>query len=125
MNSYLGQYASIGLLLCVGIGFITGSLLLNRLLRPHVPTSAKLVSYECGVDPVGGDWAQTQLRYYIFAYLYLIFAVEAAFLFPWAVAFGSANRAVAVQLGSEMGIFVWLLALGLLYAWRKGVLRWV
>ncbi len=124
MDSYLGQYAALGLLLCVGVGFVAASFVLNRLLRPHDPTAAKLSSYECGVDPVEGDWAQTQLRYYIFAYMYLIFAVEAIFLFPWAVIF-SANRHVAAALSVEMAIFVGMLALGLLYAWRKGVLRWL
>jgi NADH-quinone oxidoreductase subunit A len=125
VDSYLGQYAPLGLLLCVGVGFVAGSFALSRLLSPHHPTPAKLSSYECGVDPVAGDWAQTQLRYYIFAYMYLIFAVEAIFLFPWAVIFRAANRELAAVLGVEMAIFVGMLALGLVYAWRKGVLRWV
>ncbi|HEX3732651.1 MAG TPA: NADH-quinone oxidoreductase subunit A, partial [Mycobacteriales bacterium] len=84
MHSYLGQYASLGLLLCLGVGFVSVSFLLNRLLAPSASNPAKLTSYECGVDAVGGDWAQTQLRYYVFAYMYVIFAVEAIFLFPWA-----------------------------------------
>ena len=124
MDSYFGQYLSLGTILAVGIGFIAVSLGANRLLRPDLPTPEKLTTYECGVDPSGGGWAQTQLRYYIFAYLYVIFAVEAVFLFPWVVVFDSAGRAAAARLSAEMGIFVGLLALGLLYAWRKGVLRW-
>ncbi len=125
MDTYLGQYAALGLLLAVGVGFVTVSLALNRLIRPNDPTPAKLTGYECGVDPVGGGWAQTQLRYYVFAYMYLIFAVEAVFLFPWAAIFRTADPAVMAALGVEMAIFVGMLALGLLYAWRKGVLRWV
>ena len=94
----------------------------NRLLRTNRPSAAKTTTYECGLDPVGGDWAQAQIRYYVYAYLYVLFAVESVFLFPWAVIFarpGFGRGAVA-----EMGIFVAVLALGLLYAWRKRVLRW-
>ena len=96
----------------------------NRVLRPRNPANppGKFESYECGIDPVGGDWAQAQGRYYVYAYLYVLFAVESVFLFPWAVIFdrpGFGLTAVA-----EMGVFVGLLALGLLYAWRKRVLRW-
>ncbi len=122
MNGYLGQYASLGLLLIVGIGFLAFAFTANRLIRPHRPTPAKLSTYECGVDPVGADWAQAQIRYYVYAYLYVLFAVESVFLFPWAVIFDRPGFGVVTLV--EMGIFVTLLALGLLYAWRKGVLRW-
>ncbi|MDQ1645944.1 MAG: NADH-quinone oxidoreductase subunit, partial [Cryptosporangiaceae bacterium] len=84
---------------------------------------AKQSTYECGVDPVGGGWAQTQIRYYVYAYLYVLFAVESVFLLPWAVVFDRPGFGLSSIL--EMGLFVALLALGLLYAWRKGVLRWV
>ena len=116
MDTYLGQYASLGLLLCLGVGFVSASYLLNRTLAPQLPHPAKVTGYECGVDPVGGNWAQTQLRYYVFAYMYVIFAVEAVFLFPWAVLFRAAARGLMTQLGAEMGVFVALLALGLIYA---------
>ncbi|MFI5958768.1 NADH-quinone oxidoreductase subunit A [Cryptosporangium sp. NPDC051539] len=122
MDSYLGQYASLGALLIVGVGFVAVSFGVNRVLAPHQPSAAKLSTYECGVDPVGGDWAQAQIRYYVYAYLYVLFAVESVFLFPWAVVFDRPGFGVATLV--EMGIFVGLLALGLLYAWRKGVLRW-
>jgi NADH-quinone oxidoreductase subunit A len=71
---------------------------------------------------VGGDWAQAQIRYYVYAYLYVLFAVESVFLFPWALVFDSKGFGLATVV--EMGIFVGLLALGLLYAWRKRVLSW-
>ena len=122
MDGYLGQYASVGLLFVVGVGFVALSFGVNGFLAPHRPTPAKLSTYECGVDPVGGDWAQAQIRYYVYAYLYVLFAVEAVFLFPWAVIFDRPGFGVATLV--EMGLFVGLLALGLLYSWRKGVLRW-
>jgi NADH-quinone oxidoreductase subunit A len=124
MRGYLGSYATLGLLLLAGVAFFAVAFGANRVLRPAHPNAApgKLTNYECGLDPVGGDWAQAQIRYYLYAYLYVLFAVESVFLFPWAVVFarpGFGRTAVV-----EMGIFVGVLALGLLYAWRKRVLRW-
>lgn len=123
MDGYLGSYASLGLMLLVGIGFVSVAMTANRLLRPHRPSVAKQTTYECGVDPVGGDWAQSQIRYYVYAYLYVLFAVESVFLFPWAIIFDRPGFGVTTVV--EMAIFVALIALGLLYAWRKGVLRWL
>ena len=94
----------------------------NRLLRPSRPANppGKYETYECGLDPVGGDWAQAQIRYYVYAYLYVLFAVESVFLFPWATIF----ERLGYQAVVEMAIFVFILALGLLYAYRKKVLVW-
>jgi NADH-quinone oxidoreductase subunit A len=122
VDGYLGQYATLGVLLLVGIGFVASAFGANGVLAPHRPTVAKLTTYECGVDPVGGDWAQTNIRYYVFAYLYVLFAVESVFLFPWAVVYDRPGYGVTTLV--EMGIFVGLLGLGLLYAWRKGTLHW-
>lgn len=122
MGSYLGGYATLGLLLVVGAGFFAVAFTANRLLRPHRPTAEKLTTYECGLDPVGGDWAQSQIRYYVYAYLYVLFAVESVFLFPWAVIFDRPGYGAVTVV--EMAIFVGVLALGLLYAWRKRVLHW-
>jgi NADH-quinone oxidoreductase subunit A len=124
MGSYLESYATLGLLLVVGAGVFVAAFSANRLVRPARPNPApdKFDTYECGLDPVGGDWAQAQIRYYLYAFLYVLFAVESVFLFPWAVIYARpefGHTAVA-----EMGIFVGVLALGLLYSWRKGVLRW-
>jgi NADH-quinone oxidoreductase subunit A len=124
VDGYLTSYATLGLLLLVGTAVFAGSFGANRLLRPASPARppGKLTNYECGLDPVGGDWAQAQIRYYLYAYLYVLFAVESVFLFPWAVVYarpGFGRTAVV-----EMGVFVAVLALGLLYAWRKRVLRW-
>jgi len=123
MRSYLGGYASVGLLLLIGIAFVTVAFSVNRLLRPHDPRPEKLLTYECGVDPVGEGWAQTQVRYYVFAFLYVLFAVEAVFLFPWATVFS--KRGFGTTSLVEMLVFIAFLAVGLLYAWRKKVLEWV
>ncbi len=122
MGGYLGSYATLGLLLLAGVLFFVVAMTANRLLRTTRPSREKSTTYECGLDPVGGDWAQAQIRYYVYAYLYVLFAVEAVFLFPWAVIFDDPGFGMVAVV--EMGIFVGVLALGLLYAWRKRVLRW-
>jgi NADH-quinone oxidoreductase subunit A len=123
MHGYFDSYLSIVVLLLVGGLIVGGALLANRSLRPHRPTAGKLTTYESGVDPVGEGWAQSYVRYYVFAYLYVIFAVDAVFLFPWATVF-SARGFGSVTLG-EMFVFLAVIAAGLAYAWRKGVLGWV
>jgi NADH-quinone oxidoreductase subunit A len=112
----------LGLLLAAGVVIFVAAMSANRLLRTERPSAAKSATYECGLDPVGGDWAQAQIRYYVYAYLYVLFAVESVFLFPWAVIFSSPGFGMTAVV--EMAIFVGVLALGLLYAWRKRVLRW-
>jgi NADH-quinone oxidoreductase subunit A len=125
VGGYLGSYATLGLLLVVGVAVFGGALSANRLLRPARPADpfGKRETYECGLDPVGGDWAQAQIRYYLYAYLYVLFAVESVFLFPWAVVYARPQFGRGAAL--EMAVFVGVLALGLLYAWRKRVLRWI
>jgi NADH-quinone oxidoreductase subunit A len=124
VDGYLGSYATLGLVLVVGVLVFVGAFAANRLLRPAYPAepAGKRISYESGIDPVGGDWAQAQIRYYVYAYLYVLFAVEAVFLFPWAVVFDRDGFGLVTV--AEMGVFVAVLALGILYAWRKKVLTW-
>ncbi|MBV9291178.1 MAG: NADH-quinone oxidoreductase subunit A [Frankiales bacterium] len=123
MHGYFGGYALVGLLGLLGVGFVAFGLGANRFLRPWRNSGDKLVTYESGVDPVGTDWAQTQVRYYVYAFLYVVFAVDAVFLFPWATVFARAGFG-GLSLG-EMFVFLGFLAVGLLYAWKKGVLEWV
>ena len=88
--------------------------------RPD-PRPQKYIAYESGVDPVGDGWSQSQIRYYVFALLFVMFDVETVFIFPWAVRL----EALGIFGLVEAAAFIVILALGLLYAWRKGVLRWV
>jgi NADH-quinone oxidoreductase subunit A len=124
VDGYLGSYATLGLLLVAGVLFLAAAFGANRLLRPARPANpaGKTESYECGLDPVGSDWAQAEIRYYVYAYLFVIFAVEAVFLFPWAVIYAEPGFGMATVV--EMGVFLGILALGILYAWRRRVLYW-
>ncbi|MFC7545198.1 NADH-quinone oxidoreductase subunit A [Plantactinospora sp. GCM10030261] len=124
MTGYLGSYATLGLLLLAGAAVFVVAFTANRLLRPGQPAEppGKRSTYECGLDPVGEDWAQMQIRYYVYAYLYVLFAVEAVFLFPWAMVFDRPGFGATTAV--EMAIFIAIVALGILYAWRKNVLRW-
>jgi NADH-quinone oxidoreductase subunit A len=123
VSGYYGGYALVGLLTLAGVALVTVAYSLNRLVRPHRSTAAGRTSYECGLDPVGEGWAQTQVRYYVFAFLYVVFAVESVFLFPWAVIFARPGFGTGALV--EMGVFLLVLAVALLYAWRKRVLTWV
>jgi NADH-quinone oxidoreductase subunit A len=125
VQGYLGSYALLGLILVVGVLIFVAAFGANKLLRPARPAepAGKRISYESGIDPVGGDWAQAQIRYYVYAYLYVLFAVEAVFLFPWAVIFDRPGFGLVTVV--EMAIFVTILALGIGYAWRKKILTWV
>jgi NADH-quinone oxidoreductase subunit A len=104
----------------VGIGLGAGLLGIGKIFRPTRPQEQKYLVYESGVDPVGSGWSQSQIRYYIYALLFVMFDVEAVFIFPWATRL----EVYGVFGLIEMLIFVVILALGLLYAWRKKVLQW-
>lgn len=100
---------------------VFGTLALARVLSPAVPTREKVTTYESGIDPIGRGWAQANVRYYIFALLFVVFDVEAVFLFPWAVVF----EELGTQAFVEMVIFIAILAIALLYAIKKKVLEWL
>jgi NADH-quinone oxidoreductase subunit A len=120
MSDLLRSYLVAGVFLGVSIALVAALLGLGRLVRPVRPQPEKYINYESGVDPVGSGWAQSQVRYYLFALLFVLFDVEAVFIFPYA------TRAEAYGWFGfvEMGVFIVILALGLLYAWKKNVLRW-
>ena len=121
MSDFLRDYLTVALFVGLAVALVGTLLGIGRLLRPVHPQPSKYVPYESGVDPVGVGWSQSQIRYYVFALLFVMFDVEAVFIFPWAI------RLEAYQVFGliEMAVFIVILALGLVYAWRKGVLRWV
>ena len=127
MSAYFQDYITVAVFAAFGIGLVALTLGVTWLIRPKKPTEAKLSTYECGVDPVGEGWSQSYVRYYVYGLLFLIFDVEAIFIFPWAIKLED-FAAPEVGLGGfvlvEMVIFIAILVIGLVYAIRKGVLRW-
>ena len=121
MSDYLRSYLTVAVFAGAAVVMVAAMLGVSKLLHPTRPQPSKYVTYESGVDAVGTGWSQSQIRYYIFALLFVVFDVEAVFIFPWAT---QLERYAGFGL-VEMGIFVFVLLLGLVYAWRKGVLRWV
>ncbi len=119
-EGYFGQYVTIGVFVIVGTVLVFGTLLLARLVSPNVPHTEKYTTYESGIDPIGTGWQHTNVRYYIFALLFVVFDVEAVFLFPWAIIF----ERLGTQAFVEMVIFIAILLLGFAYAWRKRALEW-
>jgi len=115
------NYGNVLVFAAVALLFVGVSLLLSKLLRPHVYDTEKLTSYECGMRPVGSAWVQFSVRFYLVALAFIVFDVEILFLFPWSVVFQAAGMAALVK----MGIFIAILLLGLAYAWQRGDLDWV
>ena len=104
----------------IGLAAIFMMFMTSFIVAPKRPSAIKETPYECGMPPAPYRWSQIQIRYYVFAILFLIFDVEAVFLFPWAVVFLNSIPAVFY----EMLIFIGILFFGVVYAWRKGVLQW-
>jgi NADH-quinone oxidoreductase subunit A len=120
-EGYFGQYVTIGIFGVVGVLLVAVTLQIARLLRPTVSYSEKYTTYESGIDPIGSGWQQANIRYYVFALLFVVFDVEAVFLFPWAIVFEDLGTPAFV----EMVIFIAILAIALLYALKKKVLEWL
>lgn len=115
------EYLSVLIFILVGIGIVLFTFFLSRLIRPKNPYPAKNVNYECAEAPIGDSWVRFNNRFYIFALIFVVFDVEAVFLFPWAVAFGQLGLYALV----EMVLFILILFYGIYYAWLKGALKWV
>jgi NADH-quinone oxidoreductase subunit A len=120
-SDFVRQYLTVAIFAGVGVGLGAGLLGIGKIFRPTRPQEQKYLTYESGVDAVGSGWSQSQIRYYVYALLFVMFDVEAVFMFPWATQLETYGVFGLV----EMLVFVAILALGLLYAWRKKVLRWV
>lgn len=117
----------------VGFVFVFVNLVLGSIIRPRRKTREGLEVYECGEETVGETWVKFDIRYYTVALVYVVFAVEIAFLFPWAIVLKEALAGTGVAAGSGIGlfalvegvIFISVLFLGLAYVWSKGDLDWV
>jgi len=118
---FLTASSSVLAFLVVAVAFLAVNLILWKLIRPSRPTDEKLTTYECGENPTGTAWIQFNIRFYVFAIIFLIFDVEAVFLLPWAVVFKKLGFLAFV----EGLVFIGILAVALAYVWRKVDLEWV
>ena len=119
-EGYALNYIAVVLAAVVGLLAMGGMLLGSLILAPKRQSEAKELPFECGIPPMPFSWSQIHIRYYIFAILFLLFDVEAVFLFPWILTFLTG----ATWVFYEMILFIGILLFGELYAWRKGVLKW-
>ncbi|MFO0910585.1 MAG: NADH-quinone oxidoreductase subunit A [Isosphaeraceae bacterium] len=115
------NFIFIGLLLLGAVGFALAPLLVVFLVAPRRKSLSKGEIYECGVKTYGETWVRFRIQYYIFALMFVVFDIETVFLYPWAVAYTGMGLFALI----EMVIFLAILFAGLIYAWAKGVLRWV
>jgi NADH:ubiquinone oxidoreductase subunit 3 (subunit A) len=116
----LSDYTFVGVLVLVAALLPIAGLGLAWLIRPKKPNPVKQSTYECGIETIGDTWVQFKAQYYIYALVFVVFDIEAVFLLPWAVAYDQLPLYALV----EAIIFVLILVLALVYAWRKGALRW-
>jgi NADH-quinone oxidoreductase subunit A len=116
MDGFLPILVMIGL----GFGFAAGNVLLSQFLGPRKPTPEKSAPYECGMPPVGDARERQSVKFYLVAMIFLLFDIEVAFLYPWAIAF----RDLGVVGYWQIVVFFALLATGYLYVWRQGVFDW-
>jgi len=115
------DYGAVLVFIIIGIGMVLFTFFLARLIRPSNPYQVKNETYESGVPILGESWVMFNNRFYLFALIFVIFDVEAVFLFPWAVAYNSLGLFALI----EMVVFIGILLFGLVYAWKRGVLKWV
>ena len=118
----MAGWGGILLLAVIGVGFGIVSVVLSRLLGPRNPTPEKLAAYECGMPPVGDARERQSIKFYLIAMIFLLFDIEVAFLYPWALAFRSPELRWAGFV--QILVFFLILAVGYIYIWRKGVLNW-
>ena len=120
LNIYQNSYLIVAIFLCLGILLPIVALFFGKLLWPNKPNEVKYSTYESGIEPFSDSRVQFHVRYYIFALMFVIFDIETVFLYPWAVAYEKLGIFALV----EMFIFAVMLVIGLIYAWKKKVLKW-
>jgi NADH-quinone oxidoreductase subunit A len=123
--SFLTAHSAILVFLVMGIGFLAMNLVIWRIIRPSRFSEEKLTTYECGENPTGSAWIQFNIRFYVFALIFIIFDVEAVFLLPWAVVFRKLAKEQGLLPYVEGLVFIAILVVALAYVWRKGDLEWV
>jgi NADH-quinone oxidoreductase subunit A len=114
------QWLYIGIFLIIGMIVPIVPLVFSRLVAPRKPNPIKQSTYECGIETVGESWVQFKAQYYVFALIFLVFDVETVFLFPWALSIKQLPLFVVL----EGVLFIAILVVGLVFAWRKGMLEW-
>ena len=119
-DSYGWNYLFIGLLSLVAIVLGVAPLILAKFVAPKKPGQSKQSAYECGIESTGDSWAPFHVQYYLYALLFVVFDVEVIFLYPWALVWKDFGPVVF----AEMAVFLVILAVALLYAWKKGILEW-
>ncbi len=117
----INNYIFIGLLFLLGIILPMTLIVVEQVIAPRKRSLAKGDIYECGVRTYGETWIRFRIQYYIYALMFVVFDLETVFLFPWAVSYAGLGAFALI----EMIIFLVILSVGLVYAWVKGVLRWV
>ena len=126
----ISEYGKILLMAIIGIVLVCATIFLARILAPKNPNPIKLSTYECGEETTGTSWVQFNPRFYVIALVFLLFDVELIFIFPWATVFGNADFIAADSRWGwftliEMGIFLAILIVGLLYVWKSGDISWI
>ena len=117
---FLQDYLPIILFLVIALILSAGFILINFLLSPNNPDPEKLSAYECGFEPFNDSRMEFDVRFYLVAILFIIFDLEIAFLFPWAISLG----AIGIFGFVSMMIFLFILTIGFIYEWKKGALDW-
>ncbi len=116
----LDSYLPILVLIAVALAFALGSVIFSRLVGQKKPTAVKLAPYECGMPLIGTARERVSVKFYIIAMLFILFDIEAVFLYPWAVVF----KKLGLFGFMEMGVFIAILLVGYIYVWKKGALEW-
>ena len=119
-SEYVANYTFIGLLTGVAIVLGVAPLILARFVAPKKPGFSKQSPYECGLESQGDPWVQFNVQYYVYALLFVVFDAEVVFIYPWALVWKGLGPVVFI----EMALFLAILAVGLIYAWKRGVLEW-
>lgn len=114
------QYLFLLLFFLLSTAFAAGGIILSRILSPSLPSKEKLSPYECGIEPVGTAWITIRLSYYLVALVFVIFDIEVLFLLPVLIVYKNLGWLAFI----EVGIFVLILVLGLIYAWKMKALEW-